>query len=180
MTNGASAVTGLEMIDTDVVAGNAYPKIGVKLGYSFGWAGSNGRYSGGAPQLAIRFQLLEEVVPMTIAAAASSDSANTSILPANSLIGLVLGRVTTVIPTAATFNVGDATTAARFASSVAVAATTTFVGMNHWFGNVTTTAAGPTQAANAAVRITPNLTPGAATGRLALQTWSITGIPPTA
>jgi hypothetical protein len=73
-----------------------------------------------------------------------------------------------------------ASTAARFASGVAVAATTTFVGLNHLKGAVTTDAAGPTQAADAKIRITPNLTPGAATGVLHLSVWTITGVPPSA
>lgn len=97
---------------------------------------------------------------LTIAAAATTDTAG-NLLPANSIIEAVVVRVTTVIPTAATFTVGDATTAARFASGVAVAANTTSVGLT---AVDQTGVAGPKQTAAAKVRITPNATPGAATG----------------
>ena len=100
---------------------------------------------------------------LTIAAAASTDS-SANLLPAGAIIESVVVRVTTVIPTAATFTVGDPTTAARFATGVAVAANTTAIGIDHWSGAIATLAAGPSQAAAAKVRITPNLTPGAATG----------------
>lgn len=97
---------------------------------------------------------------LTIAAAATTDT-TANLLPANSIIESVVVRVTTVIPTAATFSVGDATTAARFATGVAVAATTTAVGLTHCDQ---TGAAGPKQTAAAKIRITPNVSPGAATG----------------
>jgi hypothetical protein len=97
---------------------------------------------------------------LTIAAAATTDT-SADLLPADSIIEAVVVRVTTVIPTAATFTVGDATTAARFATGVTVAATTTAVGLTH---SDQTGAGGPKQVSAAKVRITPNLTPGAATG----------------
>lgn len=100
---------------------------------------------------------------LTIAAAASTDS-SANLLPADAVIEAVVVRVTTVIPTAATFTVGDPTTAARFGTGISVAANTTKSCIDHWSGAVTTLAAGPSQAAAAKVRITPNLTPGAATG----------------
>lgn len=176
--NGPAEVTGLEYAGTEVVAGNNYPKLGVRQGYLFGLMGSGSRSSTAAADLAVRYQVLEEL--MTIAAAASSDSANTSLLPTNSLIRAVVGRVTVVIPTAATFSVGDSAQAARFASGIAVAATTTFVGFLHQNPAVASDNLGPRQTANAAVRITPNATPGAATGRVAIQVIAETFIPPTA
>jgi hypothetical protein len=97
---------------------------------------------------------------LTIAAAATTDT-TANLLPANAAIDAVTVRVTTVIPTAATFSVGDATTAARFATGISTAATTTAVGLTHVDQ---TGAAGPRQTAAAKVRITPNATPGAATG----------------
>ena len=68
-------------------------------------------------------------------------------------------RVVTVIPTAATFTVGDSGSAARFntGSNVAVAAGTT---------NVGTKAGAYYNATAAGILITPNLTPGAATGQV--------------
>ena len=102
---------------------------------------------------------------ITIAASATTDS-TANLLPANSIIEAVVVRVTTVIPTATTFTVGDATTAARFLAATDVAATTTGIGTVHWNGVVSTTVAGPTQAAAAKIRITPNGTPANNTGRL--------------
>jgi hypothetical protein len=99
----------------------------------------------------------------TIAAAAYTDTAMD--LPASSTITAVMGRVVTVIPTATTFTVGDPTTAARFASGVAVAAGTTFVGLAHRQPSVAD-AAGPVQVAAAKVRITPDSSPAAATGQV--------------
>lgn len=97
---------------------------------------------------------------VTIAAAATTDTTG-NLLPANAIIEAIVLRVTTVIPTAATFTVGDATIAARFATGIAVAANTTAVGLTHVDQTGTS---GPKQVAAAKVRITPNLTPGAATG----------------
>ena len=90
----------------------------------------------------------------TIAAAATTDT--TIQIPANSIVLAVSVRVTTVIPTAATFTVGDSGIAARFSTAaVSSAATSTDPG----------TKAGAYYNASAlSVRITPNLTPGAATG----------------
>jgi hypothetical protein len=179
MPNGQTQVNGLEYVGIEVTTGgNNYPQVAVKQGYFFGWGGSGPRSSTGLPALAVRFQMLEEL--MTIAAAANSTSANTSILPANSLIHVVMGRVTVAIPTAATFTVGDASQAARFASGVAVALGTTFTGFLHWNPSVASDALGPRQTANAGVRITPNATPANANGRVALQVFSETFIPPTA
>jgi hypothetical protein len=115
---------------------------------------------------------------LTIAAAATTDT-TANLLPANSIIEAVIIRVVTIIPTAATFNVGDATTAARFATGIAVAANTTAVGLTHMSGASTTLANGPSQAAAAKIRITPNLTPGAATGVVRLTVFYRTFVPPT-
>lgn len=93
---------------------------------------------------------------LTIAAAASSDT--TIQLPAKAIILGVSVRVTTAIPTAATFTVGDAGSADRFSTAaVAVAANSTDPG---------TKAGAYYNATAAAVRITPDLTPGANTGRV--------------
>lgn len=114
---------------------------------------------------------------LTIAAAATTDTTG-NLLPADAIIEAVVVRVTTVIPTAATFTVGDATTAARFATGVAVAADTTSVGLLHRNPDVAA-AAGPVQSAAAKVRITPNTAPGAATGVVRVQVYFSRWIAPT-
>lgn len=126
----------------------------------------------------VGISVAEEVV--TIAAAASSDSV-ANLLPANSLIAVVVGRVTVVIPTATSFTVGDATQAARFATGVAVAAGTTFVGMLQWNPAVASDDLGPRQVSAAKIRLTmAGGTPAANTGRVALQVAALTFTPPTA
>jgi hypothetical protein len=105
---------------------------------------------------------------LTIAAAATTDT-TANLLPANSIIEAVCVRVTALFPTAATFTVGDATTAARFATGVSVAAGTTAVGLLHQQGGIATDATGPVQTAAAKVRITPNATPAAATGEVRIE-----------
>jgi hypothetical protein len=111
---------------------------------------------------------------ITIAAAANTDS-TANLLPANSIIEAVTARVTVVIPTAATFTIGDTTTAARFATGVAVAANTTAVGLTH---SDQTGAAGPKQTAAAKVRITPNLSPAGATGKVRITVFYRTFVAP--
>jgi hypothetical protein len=128
----------------------------------------------GANGESIRISSLTELV--TIAAAASSTTV-AFLLPANSIIRGVVGRVVVAIPTAATFTVGDATTAGRFATAVAVAINTTFVGT---IQADQTGAPGPRQAAAAQIVITPNLTPGTAVGRVRLTVYFETYTPPTA
>jgi hypothetical protein len=102
---------------------------------------------------------------VTIAAAATTDT-SANLLPANSIIDAVTVRVTTLIPTAATFTVGDATQAARFATGVAVAAGTTAVGLLQNDPTVATGNLGPVQTSAAKIRITPNSSPADATGRV--------------
>ncbi len=114
---------------------------------------------------------------LTIAAAATTDTTG-NLLPANAVIEAVVVRVTTVIPTAATFTVGDATTAARFATGVAVAAGTTAVGLLHRHPDVAA-AAGPVQATAAKIRITPNASPAAATGVIRVEVFYSQFVAPT-
>lgn len=93
----------------------------------------------------------------TIAAAATTDTAIQ--IPINAVVFAVSVRVTTVIPTAATFTVTGATSGTQFdrAGGVAVAAGTTDVG----------TALCPyANGAAQAIRITPNIQPGDNTGRV--------------
>jgi len=114
---------------------------------------------------------------LTIAAAPTTDTTG-NLLPANAIIEAVVVRVTTVIPTAATFTVGEATTAARFATGVAVAADTTAVGLLHR-NPADADAAGPVQSAAAKVRITPDVQPAAATGIVRIEVFFSRFVPPT-
>lgn len=116
----------------------------------------------------------EAIVPfnesLTIAAAATTDSATT--IPAGSQIIAVSVRVTTIIPTAATFTVIAATGGTTFnTAAVAVAAGSTDAGTAA--GGATYTAAGTK------IRITPNLTPGAATGVVRISGYYRVVTPPT-
>lgn len=105
----------------------------------------------------------------TIAAAATTDT--TIQMPANAVILGVSVRVTTIIPTAATFTVGDSGSAARFSTAaVTVAANSTDPG----------TKAGAYYNASAlSIRITPNSTPGANTGRVRVTIYFYTVTPAT-
>jgi len=114
---------------------------------------------------------------LTIAAAATTDTTG-NLLPANAIIEAVVVRVTTIIPTAATFTVGDATTAARFATGVSVAADTTAVGLLHRNPDVAA-AAGPVQTTAAKIRITPNAQPAAATGVVRIEVFFSRFVAPT-
>lgn len=105
----------------------------------------------------------------TIAAAATTDT--TIQMPANSVVLGVSVRVTTVIPTCATFTVGDSGSAARFSTTtVSCAANSTDVG----------TKSGAYYNASAlSIRITPNASPAANTGRVRTTIYYYTITPPT-
>jgi len=106
----------------------------------------------------------------TIAAAATSDT--TIQMPAGAIVLGVSLRVTVVIPTAATFTVWDSGSAARFSTTaITVAAWSTDAGTKAWaYYN----------ASALAIRITPNLTPGDATGRVRVTIYYIEITPPVA
>lgn len=102
---------------------------------------------------------------------ATTDTA-AGFLPAGSFLLGVTSRVTETFGTAASYTLGDATTAARFlASNSDVTAGDEAVGIAHLEGGATTDAAGPTQASAAALRITANTTPSA--GKLLIQAWYV-------
>lgn len=105
----------------------------------------------------------------TIAAAAFTDTAIQ--IPANAVVYGVSVRVVTVIPTAATFDVGVAGATTRFATGRSAAAGTTYPGTDDG------AARGYTAATS--IRITPNLVPAAGTGqvRVTIHYYEIT--PPT-
>jgi len=92
-------------------------------------------------------------------------------LPATAIVDSVVYRITTTITTAASFTIGDGTTAARFCGTQSVLTSGTtgicFVQADQ------TGAAGPRQTAAAAVRVTTNVNPGAGAIRLIVyyHTW---------
>lgn len=106
---------------------------------------------------------------LTIAAAATTASATT--IPAGAILLSVAVRVTTVIPTAATFTVTTTTGGTTLnTAAVSTAANSTDAG----------TAAGASyRAASTTVTITPNATPGAGTGVIRLTYYYIQVTPPT-
>jgi hypothetical protein len=146
---------------------------GVAFGRKWGLFGNTetgpSATTSGGPDWAMWWQVKHEL--LTIAAAANSNTVDATMLPANSLIQAVVGRFTAAPGGSTTCTIGDATTAGRFATGVSTALNTTFRGILHWSGAVTTLAAGPSQAADAGIRVTPNTTPTNALGRLRL--WSI-------
>ncbi len=106
----------------------------------------------------------------TIAAAASTDTAIQ--MPAGAIVLAVSVRVTTVIPTATTFSVGDSGSATRFSTAnVSVAANSTDAG----------TKAGAYYNASAlAIRLTMNGSqPNATTGRVRVTIYYLLSTPPT-
>lgn len=105
----------------------------------------------------------------TIGAGASTDT--TIQMPAGAIILAVPVRVTTVIPIAVTFTVGDAGSVARFSTTtISTAANTTDTG----------TKAGAYYNAGAlSIRITPNASPLTTTGRVRVTIYYISVTPPT-
>lgn len=91
----------------------------------------------------------------TIAAAATTDTAIQ--IPANAIVIAVSVRVTVVIPTATAFDYGVSGATNRYGAAISPAANTTFPG---------TIDALRYYAAAAAIRITPDATPAANTGRV--------------
>lgn len=93
---------------------------------------------------------------ITLATDGTTTDSTANLLPANALLALIVGEVTTTITANATgWSLGDGTVAARFlANTTDLTAGTVKVGMAHWHGVVSATNAGPTQAAAAKLRIT--------------------------
>lgn len=101
-----------------------------------------------------------------------------NLLPANSLILAVMGRVTTTITTSANWALGDANTATRFsAADTTLTAGESVIGINQWSGAVTTLNNGPSQAAAAKVRVTLGTSnPGAGALSIAVIYAQFTGL----
>jgi hypothetical protein len=116
---------------------------------------------------------------LTLSTVGLTTDTTLNLLPAGALIEAVCCRVTTAITLTTNWAVGDPTTAARFsAANATLAAGTTSVGIDQWSGAVTTLAAGPSQAANAKVRITcTGANPGA--GVIHITTFYRSFTPPT-
>lgn len=111
----------------------------------------------------------------TLSTGGTTTDTGQNCLPANSVIDAVVYRITTTITTAASFTIGDSTTAARFcASQSTLTAGTTGVCMVQW---TSATAGTMGQASAASVRVTTNANPGAGAIRLIVyyHTWT----PPT-
>lgn len=112
--------------------------------------------------------LLDE--ELTVAAAAFSDTA--AQIPAGATVMHVAERVTTAIPTAATWTLGVAGATARYATGIAVAANTTNTIMASNGAGVHFTAA-------ASLRLTPDVQPADATGRVRIKAWGYRATAPT-
>lgn len=165
--------------DSDVESNRAYNTAGVttsKYGMTFYTTATtntrfrNNNFLGNAsgPYLvsvattgcAFEGERFEEELTLSTGGATTDSSAN--LLPAAAIIEAVQYEVTASITTAASFSIGDATTAARFVSGATTLTTgQTGTGLLHWRGGVSTDATGPTQGAAAKIRITANTTPGA-------------------
>ncbi len=104
----------------------------------------------------------------TIAAAAFTDT--TIQVPAGAIAIGASVRVTTIIPTAATFDVGVAGATTRYGTGLLVAAGTTNPGTND---------ALRFYSASTSIRFTPNLQPLAATGVVRTTIYYLTITPPT-
>lgn len=108
------------------------------------------------------------IAELLTVAAANTSTTVADLLPAGALIDAVVWRVTTAIPAAGTFSIGDGTTVGRFATGVAVAAGTTGTGVIQW-NPANADAAGPVQGAAAKIVITfAGGDPSTNTGRLRL------------
>lgn len=107
---------------------------------------------------------------VTVAAAATTDTTVT--IPANAIVYAVSVRVTTVIPTAATFTVTGASSGTAFqtGASVSTAATSTDAG---------TKACPYLNTTEQAIRITPNTSPANNTGRVRVVVYYMQVVPPT-
>lgn len=149
---GAVAFRGINQVITDTASA----------------AGSKDLYLARSTGQAIGMASLSELT--TIAAAATTDTVIQ--IPANAIVLGVSVRVTTVIPTAATFTVIGTTSSTAFqtGASVSTAATTTDAG---------TKACPYLNTTAQTIRITPNLTPADNTGRVRVTIHYVEITPPT-
>jgi hypothetical protein len=103
----------------------------------------------GALTLGVQEELL------TLATGALTTDTAGNLLPANSIILSVTGRITTTINNITNWKLGDATVADRFSAvSTTLTSGTTVVGLNMWDASRVTAGMGQIQAAAAKVRVT--------------------------
>lgn len=161
--NGASAGAGFDVTTDALIQVRTRAQTGFASVAALNFQNTNSTNG----QTITALQTLTELT--TIAAAASTDT--TIQMPAGAVVLAVTVRVTTVIPTAATFTVGDSGSAARFSTTtVSTAAGSTDAG----------TKAGAYYNASAlAIRITPNAQPADNTGRVRVAIFYYTVTPPT-
>lgn len=114
---------------------------------------------------------------LTLSTGGTTTDTAANLLPADSYIESVTGRVTTTITTATDWKLGDASTAGRFCaaqSGAQLTAGATVVGLVHCD---VTGAGGPRQTAAAKVRVTTTGTPGA--GAIRITSYYRTFVAPT-
>lgn len=155
--------TGLFIFGTGAAATTAFPalkrastvaehRLGDDSAYAPASASEWRQYGGENGQFAALKSLTELT---TIAAAATTDT--TIQIPANAIVYAVSVRVTTAIPTATAFDIGVSGATTRYGTGISTAATTTSPG---------TLDAMRYYAAATAIRITPDASPAANTGRV--------------
>lgn len=137
-------------------------------GFGYLVAGGSGGVVPGPHGSSMKLDYLEEEI--TVLAAANTDSV-LNLIPAGCLIFCAMYRVTALIPTAATFDIGDNSGSAndKFGSAIAVALGTND---NQWSQLMFTAPfIQSTPAGSAKIRITPNAVPAAATGKVRVIVW---------
>lgn len=155
INTGIAALGGVAATNAGLADSTTTNGWGLKLPSA---ANTNGQFA--------RWEQVTELV--TIAASATTDS--TIQIPANAIAYAASVRVTVVIPTATTFDIGVAGATTRYGTGISTAATTTNQGTNdgtRFYGSAT------------AIRFTPNATPSANTGRVRLTIHYLAVTPPT-
>lgn len=116
---------------------------------------------------------------LTLSTSATHTDTAANLLPANSIILAVVGRVTTTITTATDWSLSDTVAAsARFTiANNTMTAGTTDVGLLHMAGDVDQLSQGPTQASADKVRVLTTGTPGA--GAIRITVWYLQFVAPT-
>lgn len=121
---------------------------------------------------AMSFSVTEELLVVGTGAT-TTGSATAPLLAANSLTLAVTGLVLVAIPTATTFTVGATAQPAKFATGVAVAAGTSFVGFLQWNPAVISDALGPRNVTAASIVVDPSANPATATGVIRLRAYAL-------
>lgn len=139
---------------------------------STGWT-----FGGGTDLNGAKAALVWTAEELTLSTVGTTTDTAANLLPGNAVVLGMVARVTTAITTAASVQIGDATTATRFATLGTMTLGTTLLGLNHLQGGVATDATGPVQFTAAKIRTTANVTPGA--GKVRLVTLALVFTPPT-